>query len=437
MSQYLGSSIEGTSRIHDLFTSQPYNVNQNHPLIPNSQEYIYVDKFVSIHSEDRDLIKYPNSSDFEIEMPEDLLNVAAIKLIQWTFPANYYTFSVSNNNVNFSFQITTPYNPGENNLSNDILSQIFEALWLTQSTPYSFSIEEGFYNPIQMATELTNQFNYIVTLRIIEYFTTQGWTDSITQFTASGGYQNFIVVYNTVSLKLWFGNKSDGFTLLNELGTTAGYPPVSNISYVGKSYLPNASQYGLPGFLGLPRYNIESLGSSQVDVSSNTTLYNGIQVPRFYYGDVSPGDNGFWLLPLDISGCQVYWVEATYKINLMGEAFIYMDLAGQNCIDETQPYSVSNFTLTTNQTNGVVNSAFAKIPVPTTPLSQWFDRESIPYKWYLPPAERMRKLKIKLRYHNGSLVDFGLFNFSFMLQFIIMSPQILRSSKSSYYPPCK
>jgi hypothetical protein len=49
----------------------------------------------------------------------------------------------------------------------------------------------------------------------------------------------------------------------------------------------------------------------------------------------------------------------------------------------------------------------------------------------------MRKLKIKLRYHNGRLVDFGLFNYSFMLQFILMSPQILRSSKSDYYPPRK
>jgi len=49
----------------------------------------------------------------------------------------------------------------------------------------------------------------------------------------------------------------------------------------------------------------------------------------------------------------------------------------------------------------------------------------------------MRRLKVRLRYHNGRLVDFGLFNFSFMLQFIMMSPQILRSSKSSYYPQAK
>ena len=111
-----------------------------------------------------------------------------------------------------------------------------------------------------------------------------------------------------------------------------------------------------------------------------------------------------------------------------------MELDGQNCIDETKPFNVSNFTLTTNKTNGVVNSAFAKLPVPTTPLSQWFDRDALPYKFYYPPAERMRKIKVKIRYHNGTLVDFGVFNYSFMLEFTLMLPQILRKSHVKMYP---
>lgn len=73
-----------------------------------------------------------------------------------------------------------------------------------------------------------------------------------------------------------------------------------------------------------------------------------------------------------------------------------MEIGGQNCIDETKPYNVSRFTTETNQTNGVVNSSFAKIAVPTTPLSQWFDRDSVPYKYYYPPAERIRRLKLEL-----------------------------------------
>jgi hypothetical protein len=158
--------------------------------------------------------------------------------------------------------------------------------------------------------------------------------------------------------------------------------------------------------------------------------------PRFFYGDVFPGDDGYWLQadPL-LEGSTVYWVESTYKINIMGPAFIYMEVEGQNCIDETSPYNFSEFTFKTNETNGIANSAFAKIPVPTTPLAQWFDRESLPYKFYYPPAERMRKLKIKLRYHDGQLVNFGVFNYSFVVEFVLQLPQILRNSNTVKHPP--
>ena len=86
-------------------------------------------------------------------------------------------------------------------------------------------------------------------------------------------------------------------------------------------------------------------------------------------------------------------------------------------------------------TNGVTDSAFAKLPVPSTPMSQWFDRDSVPYKFYYPPAERMRRLKFRFRYHNGRPANFGTFNFSFMLEFTIMLPMILRDAKASVYPP--
>ena len=50
------------------YSSKVYNTNQSHPLIPSSQEYLFYKKYVSIHSEDRDIIKYPNASFFEIEL---------------------------------------------------------------------------------------------------------------------------------------------------------------------------------------------------------------------------------------------------------------------------------------------------------------------------------------------------------------------------------
>ena len=43
-----------------------------------------------------------------------------------------------------------------------------------------------------------------------------------------------------------------------------------------------------------------------------------------------------------------------------------------------------------------------------------------------PPAERIRKIKVKLRYHDGQPVDFGVFDYSFMLEFNFLRPQNLR-----------
>jgi len=390
-----------------------YNVNQTHPLIPNSQNYTTYKKYVSIHSEDRDFIKFPNSSLFEIELPEDYLNVSTVKLADWTFPANYNTFSPLTSNITMTFLINNPYNPGEHEYGDPLQQAIFVALHEYKNTEYKIIISEGFYNPDQMVTELTNRFNEAVNIVIKKYFTLNGYIDLLEQFVSGGGYTQFVIVYNNVGQKIWFGNKSSGFILTNQTSIAKDY--LTDSSKCQNPQLPDFSNWGLPGYLGLDRCNIEA--TSVTDFS-----------PRFYYGDVYSGDNGYWLLP-DLPTAQVYFIESTYKINLMGVSYMYMEIDGLNCIDETSPYNISSFTLTTNKTNGIVNSSFAKIPIPTTPMSQWFDKNSEPYKLYLPPAERIRKLKIKIRYHNGQLVNFGVFNYSFTLEFSLYSPQQLREYK--------
>lgn len=397
-----------------LIGEQPvFNVNQTHPLIPNSQNYTYYKKYVSIHSEDRDYIKYPNSASFEIELPEDYLNVSTIKLSNWSFPANYNTFTPLNSNVSMTFIINNIYNPGEHELSDPLQNAIFEALYNYSTKNYQIIISTGFYNPNQMAIELTNRFNDAVNIVIKQYFIDNGYTDLLTQFISSGGYSQFVIVYNSVGQKIWFGNKSSGFILTNSTSIIKDY--LTDTTQCLYNKLPDFSSWGLPGYLGLDR----------CDIGSTTTVDS---VPRFYYGDVNPGDNGYWLLP-DLPTAQVSFIECTYKINLFGVSYMYMEIDGLNCIDETSPYNISNFTLTTNKTNGIVNSSFAKIAIPTTPISQWFDKEAQSYKLFLPPAERIRKLKIKLRYHNGQVVNFGVFNYSFTLEFNLYSSQQAREYK--------
>jgi len=432
---------------YNNFNTNMFNTSTSHPLIPSSQEYMFYKKYVSIHSEDRNYLKYPYASEFEIELPEDLLNVAALRLVGWSFPSNYNTFARVNSNISMTFLINNPYNPNANGVSDILNQKIFEYLFLSQTENFIIEIEDGFYNPEQMVTELTNKFNSAVTTRLTDYFTAKStdsslspaqqaeYTTALSNLNANGGYSNFVIVYNNVSQKIWFGNISDGFTLTNEI-QLAKTTLTDNLHCTSRSHLPDFSEWGLPGNLGLTRCNTPSTNSIDIINAPSITKYNGQNVPRFFYGDVFPGDNGYWLLPNPLlTGSAVQWVESTYKINFMGPGYMYMEIAGQNCIDETSPFNVSPATLTSNITNGVVNSSFAKISIPTTPIAQWFDRDSLPYKFYYPPAERMRKFYFRIRYHNGQLVNFGEFNYSFVLEFTIQLPQLLRASNSVVFPP--
>jgi hypothetical protein len=410
----------------------------NHPLIPNSNQYFWERKYVSIHSQDRDISKYPSSSFFEIELPQDYLNIASAKLYSWSFPANYNVFSVNNYNISMSFKLTQLYNPGEYGVSDPLLEGIFAALYNynNQDKEYVIIIEPGFYNPQQMSTELTNKFNERVTLEITNFLKDNSQYEEAYNLFIKTQYNRFNIVYNSVEQKLWFGNTADRFVLINDSNIFYKKELV-DASCLRKNELPDFSSWGLPAYLGFTRCSVYSLNADEtLEVSLGETeqlgnsayqiALNEQKVPRFYYGDVGNGDNGYWLLP-GAPGATVYFLKAQFKISFMGPAYFYMEIDGLNCIDETSPWNLSLYTTQTNNTNGVVNSSFAKIPIPTTPISQYFDNDMNPYKYFNPPAERIRKLKIKLRYHNGQLIDFGQFEYSFMLEFSLLKPQQERS----------
>ena len=126
-----------------------FNTSTNHPIIPNSQQYIYEQQFISIHSEDRDIIKFPNSSEFTIELPQDYQNVQGVVLSDWTFPSNYNVFSQIQNNTYLIIKITDPYNPGAFGIYNPYQTAIFEYLYSHINTEILIPIQEGFYNPEQ------------------------------------------------------------------------------------------------------------------------------------------------------------------------------------------------------------------------------------------------------------------------------------------------
>jgi hypothetical protein len=51
----------------------------------------------------------------------------------------------------------------------------------------------------------------------------------------------------------------------------------------------------------------------------------------------------------------------------------------------------------------------------------------------MPPAERIRKLKLKFRYHDGQLVNFDGLPYTILLEFTLFTPQQVR--KQNVYNP--
>ena len=401
-----------------------YNVSTPHPIIPtptDTAQYEEAHFYVSIHSEDRNVLKYPNSSDFEIEFPRDYHNVSKLNVSEMALPINIDTFSTLFNNVFLTFQINEPYNPADPPTPTDpfeisgLQEIIFAGLNAYIGTDFLIKIEDGFYSVDQIATELTRKMNFAVTEYLATYISENDPLGQLSkEFKDSGGYNEFIVVYHYVSQHLWFGNKSSGFIITNDSDFYAKQELNFNSFCENSGRFPQFVNWGLPN----------NLGFSRVPTVSRPSKNNGKDV-RFYYGDVVSGDDGYWLTAnTDLPGCIPWYVEAPLKINILGEAYIYLLIDGWNNIDVTYPYNNDAYTRQTNETNGMVEYAYGKIPVGSTPVSLSYCTGFFNPKVFEPPINKIRKVKVSFYYHSGIKVDFN--NMPFSMTFDIQCLKLKR-----------
>ena len=81
------------------------NSNNGHELILRENSYNLNKKILTINSEDRDIGKWPYSSNFEIQCPQVYQNVESIRLFDIILPTIQYTFTHSYQNTIFLFKI--------------------------------------------------------------------------------------------------------------------------------------------------------------------------------------------------------------------------------------------------------------------------------------------------------------------------------------------
>ncbi len=346
------------------------NVYTEHPLIERQQTYVLERKLVTIHSEDRDVCAWPNSSLFEITLPQQLTNVQSIRLIESNFPSINNVFTNTNQNTKMTFYVN--------------------------GNTYTITIDEGFYSPNQLANELTNKMNKAV----------------------GTSYNEFVVIYHEVNQKIWFGNKSATFKLM--FNATENYSVTGNAYENCKVLPPNDLSTCMTTKWGLPYY----LGFNREEYKNPTSTTENLN-----YEYKKTTDSDYTWLPVSGTG---YYIVAPNVISIFGETAFYMDLFKYNDMDELMPYPRRTNAATDNSYGGRVNNAFAKIPILGIPVSQYFDsRNSMLQNMsqFFPPLERLSKIKIRFRYHDGRLVDFSNCDFNFTLEFDLYRDEMARDLK--------
>ena len=394
-----------------------YVLKNDHPLIPREQTFAIDRKLLTVHSEDRDINKWPNANHFELQLPQTYTNVETLALVEYNFPIYYNTFSTQNQNTTITVYV-------------NILGT-----WGETQPPLTITIEPGFYDPVQLAYEMENKLNLAV--RALD-----------PTLSYLNNYSNFKVFYDEVRQRLLFGNISDPFTFIYNAPESydsepcyTSCPPVQS-----QTAQPSATirwnqytNWGLGYNLGFIKYLCGQCGSRATTQSANTAVALSVTGDQkvYYIPSATGGTSiGHTWLPVG-SGLTGYVLIPPNPPSLNGDSAMYMELDKYNYQDEIQPYSEQTNNNCRNDYNGIVNAAFAKIPILSKPtkiisLLEYHygntpNDTSEGMSSFFPPLDKLSKFKFKFRYHDGTLVDFGGQNFSFTIVLYCYRDEIARS----------
>ena len=294
-------------------------MNHHHPLIKTSHNFVLDRKVLFIDSNDRDIQRWPNASEFEINCPQNYNNVESLRLSNINLPDFFYNISeqLQNNKMTIEFGTSSHF----------------------------IILEDGCYNYTQLQTVLE------------------------TELKALPSGTNFDVSYNSITRKFTFSHPSSAFSFRFDKINSYNKCDKDKENYKIDIYAQH-SNWGLGYILGFNKEKYDSVNNSIVSPN--------------------PSD-------LEHNEC------------------IYIELEKYNKCDEIKPFLYYNFN---NSNSGIVNSAFAKIPIYQNNNNKGLVNdgyfENISY--YQPPIDKIAKFKLKFRYHNGMLVDFHNCNVSLSLE---------------------
>ena len=300
-------------------------MNITNPLVKTSHNFVLDRKTLFIDSNDRDIERWPNASEFEINCPQNYTNVESIKLSNIMLPNFFY-------NISEQLQTNKMFVTHDNSLN-------------------IITLEDGCYNYTQL--------QYALRAKLIAID------------------NRFDVSYNPIDRKFTFLFTQTSGPAFNFRFDLPNNYDCSKVSYKTDVYAQH-SNWGLGYILGFDKKNYTSY-----PIPHNAHTHQQL---------ISPN-------PCDLEDNKC----------------IYIELEKFNKCDEIKPFLYYNYS---NTSSGIVNSAFAKIPIYLFQDNKglvndgYFENVS----YYQPPIDKIAKFKLKFRYHNGMLVDFHNSNVSLSLE---------------------
>lgn len=502
-----------------------FKLQTAHPLIQSEQTFVLDRKIISIHSIDRDYKKWPNSNNFGVDLGEAFHNVQSLRLINYSFPTNNYTFSKAYQNTKLSFTYVNklnlkfeneqgggtpfdninkvlsaisgepepgtgtnsnnwitlfpedvnvyskdvsgnfirqivpargnPHDPSWNDTDFDKSENIVQVRWEPETV--QIDIPEGYYSAENLAKTIESLMNKAIFNISADSnhscFPVPGKSDSTVDYagltkpptdTDSNWYRNpsntskwglkpFVVYYDKISNKIFIGATEGEFTL--NFSKQEIYDADCDVN---KAIFHQYTKWGLPSYLG---YDKEEYKGVETDIKNTQDFYIKNIGGLYLHHDI----NTPWLQPsgtssflignnttttlTQVDNTIVRNVSAINNLDIQGEDAIYVEIDRYNNIDEIYPYSERTGHLYNNDLGHRVNGSFAKIPLSTNNFRQANGvRNSMITNIFHsdPPIQRIDRLKLKFRYHDGRLVDFKNLPFSLTLELNMLKDEQTR-----------
>ena len=222
-------------------------------------------------------------------------------------------------------------------------------------------------------------------------------------------YKSFRVFYDKVAQRYWFGNQTDAFTIF--ANKKEDYSPA--LCEQPDMWIKQIN-WGLAYHLGFEK-----------EIYASDPVLNASSIKFSYLGEC-----GVWLTRPHGSTVPTNYLKAPNAPDLLGERVIYMEINKYNSYDELVPGPVKTNAVHNNTYGGIVDSAFAKIPITAAPLGEFNDSRNgflQNITTFDIPEEKISKLDITFRYHDGRLVDFGNNRFNFTIEFNCLKNEIGRA----------